>query len=81
MSDTKNKPIREIRMGAIKASIWENRNDKGVWHNVSLSRIYKSGDEWKSTESFGRDDLLTVAKLADLAHTWIYKQTQPGDGR
>ena len=81
MSDTNNKPIREIRMGSIKASIWENKNDKGVWHNVSLSRIYKDGDEWKRSENFGRDDLLTVAKVADLAHTWIYKQGQSGEVR
>lgn len=78
MSDNKNKPTREIRMGNIKASIWENKNDKGVWHNVSLTRIYKDGNEWKRSDSFGRDDLLVVAKVADLAHTWIYKQGQQG---
>ena len=28
-----------------------------------------------NADSFGRDDLLVVAKLADLAHTWICEQT------
>ena len=76
MSD--NKPLHEIRLGNIKASIWENKNAKGTWYNVSFSRIYKDGDEWKRTESFGRDDLLVVAKVADLAHTWIFKQQREG---
>ena len=65
------KPVHEIRLGLIKAAIWANDTDQGLRHNVSLSRLYKEGDEWKSTGSFGRDDLLVVAKVADLAHTWI----------
>jgi len=67
----KNKPAHEIRYGAIKASIWENQMGDIVRHNVTLCRIYKDGDEWKRTESFGRDDLLVVAKAADQAYTWI----------
>ena len=29
---------------------------------------------WHDSESFGRDDLLLVAKLADQAHTFIFEQ-------
>lgn len=72
----KNKPIHEIRFGAVKAAIWENQNEKGTRYSVSVSRIYKEGDEWKRTESFGRDDLLVLAKVADLAHTWICETAQ-----
>jgi hypothetical protein len=68
-----NKPIHEVRLGAIKASVWKNQTESGVWHNVTLSRIYKDGDQWKSTNSFGRDDLLLVAKVANEAHSWICK--------
>ena len=32
--------------------------------------------EWHQSQSFGRDDLLLVAKVADLCHTWIYRQIQ-----
>lgn len=70
----KQKPAHEIRLGRIKATIWENETDNGVRHNVSVSRLYKDGDEWKQTASFGRDDLPLVAKVADLAHLWIYEQ-------
>jgi hypothetical protein len=47
-------------------------------------RIYKDGNDWKTTDSFGRDDLPLVAKVADLAHTWIFQQgaeTENGSGR
>ena len=59
--------------GAIKATIWQNDTEAGVRHNATFSRRYKDGDEWKSTSSFGRDDLLVLAKVADLAHTRIHQ--------
>ncbi len=74
----KTKPVNEIRLGAIKAAIWANETQNGVRHNVTLSRLYKDEDEWKSSDSFGRDDLPVVAKVADLAHTWIYQEGKNG---
>ena len=42
-----------------------------------LSRVLsqKLGEEWKQTDSFGRDDLPLLAKVIDLAHTWIFEQS------
>lgn len=62
-------------MGRIRAAIWQNQTDNGVRHNVTMSRLYKDGDDWKDTTSFGRDDLPLVAKVCDLAHSWIYSQS------
>ena len=76
---TKQKPIHEIRFGAIKAAIWENETVNGTRHSVTFSRIYKDGDQWKRAESFRRDELLVVAKVADQAHTWIIEQGQAKD--
>lgn len=73
MAKTKQQPAHEIRMGAIKATIWENQTQTGTRHNVTVSRIYKDGEEWKQTESFGRDDLQLLAKVIDRAHTWIFE--------
>ena len=73
---TKEKPIHEVRLGSIKAAIWKNDTEKGVRFNTTLSRLYKDGDDWKSTDSFGRDDLLVLAKVADQAHSWIHEQSQ-----
>ena len=72
----KDKPMHEVRLGAIKAAVWRNETETGARFNVKLSRIYKEGDAWKSTDSFGRDDLLLVSKVADQAHSWIHQQEQ-----
>ena len=76
MPKPKEKPVHEVRLGSIKAAIWRNETDTGPRHNVTFSRIYKDREEdtWKSTDSFGRDDLLLVGKVADQAHTWIMEQ-------
>ena len=70
------KPVHEIRLGRIRAAIWENETQNGARHNVTLTRLYKDGDKWKDSGSFGRDDLPLVAKVADLCHTWIFQQRQ-----
>ena len=69
-----SRPIHEIRMGRVKAAIWVNDTENGSMHNVTISRLYKTDEGWATTQSFGRDDLPLVAKVADLAHTWIYEQ-------
>ena len=71
-----NKPVHEIRLGKVVASIWKNETQNGTRHNVTFQRLYKDGDTWKSTSSFNRDDLLLLAKVADQAHTWVYEAQQ-----
>lgn len=70
------RPVHEIRMGRIRAAIWENETQNGTRYNVTLSRLYRDDDQWKDSSSFGRDDLPLVAKVADQVHTWIYQQSQ-----
>ncbi len=66
------RPIHEIRIGHIKAAIWATETANSVRHTVKVSRIYMGSDnEWKTADNFGRDDLLLLAKVIDLAHTWI----------
>jgi hypothetical protein len=72
-----DRPVKEIRLGRIVAAIWRNEGEKGTFHNVSVSRLYRTeAGEWKRAESFGRDDLPLVAKVADQAHTWIFEVAQ-----
>ena len=66
-----NRPIDEVRIGRIKGAIWANPTENGVRYNVTFSRLYKEGEEWCDSDSFGRDELLLLAKVADCAHTWI----------
>ena len=70
------KPISEVRIGRVKATIWPNGTKGRTRHNVTFSRLYKDGVEWKSTQSFGRNDLLVLAKVADQAHSRIFELQQ-----
>jgi hypothetical protein len=65
----KTKPVHEIRLGRIRAAIWENPTQNGTRHNVTVSRLYKDVDKWKDSTSFGREDLPLVSKVLDLSHT------------
>ena len=68
---TNNKPVAELRIRAVKAAVWENEVGGITRHNVTFSRIYRDEGQWKTTHSFGFNNLLTLAKLADQAHTLI----------
>jgi len=73
------KPVHSIRLGKIVASIWAGGGeDAPTRHNVTVARLYKEVKDkhWKRSTSFGRDDLLVVAKVLDLAQTWIFEQSQ-----
>ncbi len=77
-----NKPAQEIRMGRLKACIWPNVTDGVTRYSVTLSRLYKEGSDWKTSDSFGRDDLLLLGKVMDIAHTWIFnKENDRGSER
>ena len=77
---TKTKPVHEVRLGFIKAAVWRNETEAGARYNATFSRLYKAEDQWASTESFGRDDLLVLAKVADETHSWICAQSQEDQG-
>ena len=72
-----NKPAHALQDGPLKLTIWRNTSEKGTWYSANPSRSYRQGDEtWKETDSLPFDDLLTMAKLLDQAHTWIVDQMQ-----
>jgi hypothetical protein len=71
----KQRPAQTIRYGRLKATIWRQESDKGPWYSTVLSRTYRDqAGNWHSSGSFGLDDLLVTAKLADQAHSWIHQQ-------
>ena len=74
-SGERSKPAHEIKLAQIRASIWANQGQReDVWYSVSISRVYRDGDTWKDTASFGRDDLPLVVKAAEMAYAWIWSQ-------
>ena len=63
------KPVAEVRIGRVKATVWPNETKEGrTKYNVTFFGLYRDGEKWKRTQSFGRNDLLLLAKVANLAH-------------
>lgn len=76
----KKKPVHEIRLGKVRAAIWENETEGGASrYSVTFSRLYKDGERWKDSTSFGRQELLLLAKVADTAHTFLHRENEPSD--
>jgi hypothetical protein len=78
-------PVKTLRLGRIKAAVWENGADQRLFYNVTFARTYMDEDKkFHDADSFGRDDLLLLSKLADQAHTFIcerlagHKPDEPG---
>ena len=67
-----NRPAHTIRHGRIKATIWLNQTQKGPMYNVTFTRSYQNDEgAWADSPSFNFEDLMTAAKCAFDAHTWI----------
>ena len=68
-------PVKTLRLGRIKATVWENEADQKKFFNVTFARTYMDdAKNFHDTDSFGRDDLPLVAKLADQVHTFIFER-------
>lgn len=77
MDENKNRPVHEIRMGAVKASIWHNESKNGgSFYTASFHSLYRDPEgSWRRSSSFGRDDLLLLAKVANEVHTYMVLQS------
>lgn len=65
-------PLQTLRLGRIKAAIWENSSEERTFYNVRFTRTYLDDEKkFRDSDSFGRDDLLMLGKLADRVHTFI----------
>jgi hypothetical protein len=70
-----NLPVKTFRLGRIKAAVWENESKQQKFYSVTFARTYvDDANQYHDTDSFGRDDLPLVAKLADQAHTFIFER-------
>jgi hypothetical protein len=68
------KPVHEIKLGAIRAAVWENHaGQTDVWFNVTVSRLYKTGTTWGQSNAFRRDDLPLAIKAMEMAYAWIWE--------
>ena len=71
------RPTATVRIGSIKAAIWQNQAGDRIRYNVTFSKSYRDAEaQWKMTHSFGRNDLLVLAKVAYQVHSRIVELEQ-----
>lgn len=69
-NQTKNRPVETVRDGALKAAIWKNESESGVFYNVTFARTYKDGKgNLQDADSYSGAQLLRLSRLAELAYT------------
>ena len=78
--ESKNRPVYEVRLGRVRAAIWEFQNQHGLRHSVTFSKRYKDGNVWKDGNSFYPEELPILAKTLDLAHNWIHQNSSAPQG-
>ena len=72
MSADNKKPAAKISLHPVSAAIWRNQNPKGTFYSVTFERSFKDdAGKWQSASTFNANDLLLLAKVADLAETKI----------
>lgn len=75
-----NPPVAKIRVSGVSVSIWENKGEKSTSYSATFERRYRDGEgNWHSSASHNADDLLALAKAADLAHTKILELQAGGE--
>lgn len=78
--EEKQKPIHKIRAGNITGDIWQTKKDfngrKVTFYNASITKNYKDGEEWKTTNSFNNNDLPKLALVANKAFEWIMSRSE-----
>jgi hypothetical protein len=63
--------VHEIRLGAVRASIWRESDLDGICHSVTVSRAIDGSRRHAAPNRFHVDELPLVAEAMDLAHLWI----------
>jgi hypothetical protein len=66
----KNRPVKEVRVGSIKAAIWANASFSR--YHATYLKIYKTNDGgWKQTTSFAAEDATSLVEAIVRASSWI----------
>ena len=70
-SYSQDKPKATYQIGKSKVTVWENErqgeNGKFTTKIFQVEKIYKKGEEWKTTNSFNLTELLQLRAAIDKA--------------
>lgn len=76
---TENKtPAFKTRAGGVQATVWKNTKEingrKVDFYNTTINRSYKDKNEWKTTDTYSKDDLPKVALVTEKCYDFIIAQ-------
>ena len=79
-----NLPETKFRAGQVTATVWSKMvdvNKKSVkFYNVTFEKSYKDkDDEWQTTNSFAREDLVKLELVTRKAIEYIYLSKDKAD--
>jgi len=73
-----SKPVFTTKYGAVQLAVFENDIGEGkTVRSVSISKSYKSGEEWKTTTNFKGQDLPLIEGCIRDAMEFLYKKDIP----
>ena len=79
-----NMPMERFRVGSVSASVWNNKRkvDGRVVDvvSVSVARNYQENGEWKSTSTYGVNDLQKLILAAQKAQEFLLCGKENNDG-
>ncbi len=77
MATPHSKPATAFRCGTVNAAVWENTGEKGIFYSITFSRPYKDVEgTWRTSASYGLNDLDALASVAAMAKDWVRGQTR-----
>ena len=86
--EPKHLPVIKFRAGLVSATVWKNvqKDDKGEefeTFSIAVERSYKTKeDEWKTTSSFGVNDLPKIEAVVEEAYKYIVvKEVEKEEGK
>lgn len=69
-------PATTLRCSNIKATIWQNVSQKGLFFSTTFSRPFKDqAGTWRNGTSFGLNDLGVLVTVAREAKEWMAAHT------
>ena len=70
------KPVAEVKSGAVVGTIWKNDGQQGPFNTITVSRLYKGRDDkWQRTKTLRPKDMPDVQAVAGLVTEKIAELT------
>ena len=66
------RPVYVKQVGAVRAAVWANGNDERTFFNVSVSRRYRDGEQFKESSSLnGLGDVACLREALVHVANWL----------